>query len=133
MRVNTIGSGEDRYVSNYVYLIGSKNDKNLLWPFRGEVHIDLLNQHDDKGHLNQSMEYVAEELESYNITTSVDERSQAGFGKEKQGRRKQIKSGEAISSVRSTHLLGGSGGMPPPGKFCFFEVVSEPISAKCKR
>ncbi len=49
-----------------------------------------------------------------------------------QGRRKQIKSGEAISSVRSTHVLGGSGGMPPM-KILLFEVVSEQISAKCKR
>ncbi len=47
------------------------------------------------------------------------------------GRRKQLKTGEAITSVQSTHLLGGSGGMPPPGIFLFFDVVSEPISAKC--
>ncbi len=36
-----------------------------------------------------------------------------------QGRRKQIKSGEAIISVQSTHLLGGSGGMPPQVNFAF--------------
>ncbi len=81
LRVNTTGSGEDCHLSIYVYLIGSKNDKNLLWPFRGEVHIDLLNQHDDKGHLNQSMEYVTKELEDYNVATKVDVQSQ-GWGVE---------------------------------------------------
>ncbi len=51
-----------------------------------------------------------------------------------QGRRKQIKSVQAISSVRAKHALTrGVWGHDPPGKFCFFEVVSEPIPAKCKR
>lgn len=79
LSVSTTSSGDDCHLSLWIYLIGSKNDKDLIWPFRGEVHVDLLNQHDDKGHYSHIFNYTSKELDSHNVTIKADEKSR-GWG-----------------------------------------------------
>ena len=43
-------SGEGTHVSLYVCLMEGEHDDDLVWPFRGEVTMELINWREDKGH-----------------------------------------------------------------------------------
>ena len=46
--------GKGKYLSLYAYLMKGEYDNNLPWPFRGTVHLQLINQLDpNEGHYNQ--------------------------------------------------------------------------------
>ena len=60
------GNGKGTHVSVYVYIMASKNDKNLLWPFRGEISLELLNQLDDRNHKVYTLNYDTKGIEDYN-------------------------------------------------------------------
>ena len=45
------------YVSVYISLMKGKFDKQLKWPFRGNVEIQLLNQDKDEGHFKMMVDF----------------------------------------------------------------------------
>ena len=63
---DTNGDGEGAHVSVFVYIMSSKNNKNLLWPFRGEITIELLNQLDDKNHEVCTLNYDTKRMDGHN-------------------------------------------------------------------
>lgn len=54
------------YLSLYVHLVDGENDHNLIWPFRGKVTIELLNQVANNEHKCSDVRYVSSQQESYN-------------------------------------------------------------------
>ena len=76
--VNGFSGGKGTHVSVYVHIVAGKNDKNLLWPFRGEITYELLNQLDDKNHKVQTMKYDTNEIENHNCVG--DGGTSAGWG-----------------------------------------------------
>ena len=47
---NGIGSGAGTHVSVYVYLMRGEYDSRLVWPFRGDITIQLVNHNNDQDH-----------------------------------------------------------------------------------
>ena len=43
-------SGRGTHVSVYIHLMRGENDDQLIWPFKGEVTVELFNQLEDKNH-----------------------------------------------------------------------------------
>ena len=50
IHANGMSSGHETHISVYVHLMRGENDKNLSWPFSGEVTLELLNQYGDDSH-----------------------------------------------------------------------------------
>ena len=76
--VDADGSNE---VGVFHYFLRDKND-DLIWPFRGEVTVTLLNQLADNRHHSCRIEYSENECTNSNTIESAVEKS-AGFGTRK--------------------------------------------------
>ena len=50
------GSGKGSHVSVSVYLTKGEYDNDLVWPFEGDVNIELLNWREDKNHLSTTVQ-----------------------------------------------------------------------------
>ena len=50
MRANGNGTGEGTHVSLFACLMEGEHDDHLVWPFSGDVTIELVNWREDKGH-----------------------------------------------------------------------------------
>ena len=48
---NGAGSGADTHVTVSVYLMRGEYDDNLVWPFRGDITLHLVNRKVDEGHV----------------------------------------------------------------------------------
>ena len=44
------GAGKDTHVSLYACIMEGEHDDHLVWPFEGEVTMELINWREDKGH-----------------------------------------------------------------------------------
>ena len=71
---------ENDAVAVFNYLLCGRNDDNLIWPFRGEVNITLLNQLADTGHHSYQMKYSEHERKKHNTIESPNEES-GGWGR----------------------------------------------------
>lgn len=86
LRVYTNGCSEVRgtHVSLYVYLMKSENDHLLEWPFRGTIHIDILNQLEDNQHYIERITFNSRELKNYNSRVRASSNmGVTGLGKSK--------------------------------------------------
>ena len=54
---NGDGKGAGTHVSVFVYLMQSKYDDQLKWPFRGYITIQLLNQRKNEGHWEKTITF----------------------------------------------------------------------------
>ena len=62
---NRIREGKGTHISVRVYIMDGENDDHLIWPFRGEVTVELLNQLADKNHhtvIMSSMSHCSEDI-----------------------------------------------------------------------
>lgn len=68
LRVYTNGCSEVRgsHISLYVYLMKSDHDNNLDWPFRGAIHVQILNQLEDVCHYGEKITFSCREVKNYN-------------------------------------------------------------------
>ena len=55
---NGCNIGKGTHVSVYVCLMRGEFDNYLKWPFRGEVTVQLLNQIEDKGHHEKTLDFA---------------------------------------------------------------------------
>ena len=81
MDVNGENETEGEYISVFVFMMAGENDDHLIWPFRGEVTIELLNQLEDKNHYTRTLPYKEEQNEDDNRRVWVGERAMHGRGK----------------------------------------------------
>jgi TNF receptor-associated factor 4 len=54
---NGFGTGEDTHMSVFATIQKGKNDKQLKWPFIGDITVTLLNQLEDKNHHNKTIHF----------------------------------------------------------------------------
>ena len=73
-------AAENDEVAVYNYLLRGRNDVKLIWPFRGEVNITLLNQLVDTHHHSYRLNYSEHKRDDYNIIESPKEKSLCGWG-----------------------------------------------------
>ena len=78
--LNGMGSGRGTHVSVYVYLMRGKNDGGLVWPFRGNIQIHLLNQISEGNNHEQSIDFSESAHPSVASRVTVGERSVRGQG-----------------------------------------------------
>ena len=86
LRVYTNGCSDVRgtHLSLYVYLMRSDHDQVLEWPFRGTIHVELLNQLEDDNHYFESIKFNSKELKNYNARVkSTSNLGVTGLGKSK--------------------------------------------------
>lgn len=88
LRVYTNGCSDVRgtHLSCYVYLKKSDNDPQLSWPFRGAIHIQVLNQLQDDQHHSEKITFSAQDHKNYNSRVSPTRSSDmgvTGLGKSK--------------------------------------------------
>ena len=72
--------GENTHTSVYVLLMAGKNDDNLVWPFRGEVEIEILNQLENRNHYGETIAFTQSAASSCNSRVAGAERSEKGLG-----------------------------------------------------
>ena len=83
MRVNANGNGDGKgtHISVFVYLMRGENDDNLIWPFTGDVTVELLNQLEDEEHHQVKIPYGKDEV--YNSRVVDRDRATRGWGHNK--------------------------------------------------
>ena len=57
VHANGDGSGEGTHVSVYVHLMKGEYDHMLTWPFKCDITIRLLNWREDKGHVEEILDF----------------------------------------------------------------------------
>ena len=86
LRVYTNGCTDVRgtHLSCYVYLMRGDYDDGLEWPFRGTIHIQILNQLKDDQHHSEKITFSSRETKNFNSRVLPD-RSMGvtGLGKSK--------------------------------------------------
>ena len=81
IRVNANGivSGAGTHVSVYVHLMRGEHDDWLVWPFRGNIIIQLLNQNSDRDHVRMTVSFDDPTVE-VSQRVMARERAQKGRG-----------------------------------------------------
>ena len=55
---NGQASGDGTHVSVYVHLMRGEHDDRLVWPFRGDITIQLVNQNSDQDHVERIVHFT---------------------------------------------------------------------------
>ena len=77
---NGYGNSKGTHVSIYTHIMRGQFDDSLQWPFRGAITIQLLNQIEDKNHVEEISDSEAVDSDcSKRVTSSTSTRS-TGFG-----------------------------------------------------
>ena len=74
LRVYTNGCTDVRgtHISCYVYLMKGDYDDGLEWPFRGTIHVQILNQLKDDQHHSEKITFNSRENKNFNSRVSPD-------------------------------------------------------------
>ena len=82
LSIDANGNGESKgsHISIYVRLTKSLSDPHLVWPFRGELTIDVLNQLEDGTHFSKSILFDWKESDVRNSVVTNPEASSRGWG-----------------------------------------------------
>ena len=80
IHANGNGKGEGTHVSVFLHMMRGENDDNLVWPMRGALIFTLLNQLEDKNHMEES---VVPHVHDHMNRVTDGERSDGGWGKAK--------------------------------------------------
>ena len=80
--VNGQGSGAGTHVSVSVYLMRGEYDSRLVWPFRGEITIQLVNHNYDQAenHHELTLHFNNAAASSGRISDRVTSGEKAGYG-----------------------------------------------------
>ena len=83
LRVDANGceDGEGTHVSVFLYMMRGENDDNLVWPFKGEVTLILLNQLKNNKHYEHKIAYTTDERKDYNSRVTDGEQGGNGYGR----------------------------------------------------
>ena len=83
LRLYTNGSSDVRgtHLSCYVYLMRGNHDNQLEWPFRGTVHVELLNQLEDNHHHAEKITFSSSETKNYNTQVKRGFTGVTGLGR----------------------------------------------------
>ncbi len=74
------GDGTSTYISAYIYRMKGENDDSLIWPFRGQVTFELLNQLQDSEHYIRTVPFDFHCSNEFNGRVLKGERSSQGWG-----------------------------------------------------
>ena len=74
---DSVGTGT--HVSLSVYLLKGEYDEQLMWPFRGSITINLLNERRDGGHFEVTIEFT-DDTPLVNSSRVLREERSAGWG-----------------------------------------------------
>ena len=79
---NGLGKGASTHVSVAVHLMRGEYDSRLVWPFRGDITIQLVNYNNDQDHYEQTVyfNYYASSRVSGRVTSG--ERAEYGLDKQ---------------------------------------------------
>ena len=85
LRVDANGHFEDSvgtHVSVFVYLMRGEYDDDLLWPFRGDIILQVCNRREDAGHKKHTISDFDEDSDEAgrNVTERVTEGERAHNG-----------------------------------------------------
>ena len=82
LRVDATGDGEgnSNHTSLFVCMMKGENDERLVWPFAGEVTVDLLNQLDDCNHFAKVVSFLLTAQQSCGGRVMDAGRSRTGLG-----------------------------------------------------
>ena len=85
LRLYTNGSSDVRgtHLSCYVYLMRGNNDEQLEWPFRGMLHVELLNQLEDAHHHVEKITFHSMDTKNYNKQVKKGCLGVTGLGRSK--------------------------------------------------
>ena len=72
--------GQNTHISLYALIMGGKNDENLVWPFRGELEIEILNQLENRGHYKETISFSQTSATISNSRVTLSGRSEKGLG-----------------------------------------------------
>ena len=95
-------SGNEDQVEVYVCLMKGQHDGDLVWPFRGEIKIDLLNQVNNQHHHSVKVPYTEAESVDYNSRVITSERNSTGWGHQKFIAHAKLQSDSAVP--KTTYL-----------------------------
>ena len=96
---NGAGSGADTHVSVFVYLVRGEYDDNLVWPFRGDVTLHLVNRKADKGNVEGTIPFSDSTPDDIASCVTEGERALRGRGRD------QFISHSALGYGRNTEFL----------------------------
>ena len=74
-----LGTGND--VSIYTYLMQGPFDKHLHWPFRGEIHVQIVNQAGDHDHVEKIISHTDNTPDTHDRRVTGREMAERGWGK----------------------------------------------------
>ena len=77
---NGAGSGADSHVTVGVYLMRGEYDDNLVWPFRGDVTLHLVNRKVDEGHVEGTIPFNDSTSDDVAGRVMEGERAPRGWG-----------------------------------------------------
>lgn len=77
---NGNGDGRNTHISVYIYRMKGENDGNLIWPFRGSVTFELLNQLQDEEHFTRTVPFDFYVSNEFNSRVLKGDRSRQGWG-----------------------------------------------------
>ena len=77
---NGWGDGAGTHVSVYVYLMRGEYDSRLVWPFRGDITIQLVNHNNDQDH-HEYTELLNDAAAAASGRVLGRERARRGWGK----------------------------------------------------
>ena len=80
---NGRGRGVGIHVSAANYLMRGEYDDDLLWPFRGEITLQLINHRADEGHVENTTDFDDSVPDSAACRVMEGERAPAGWGETK--------------------------------------------------
>ena len=82
---NGWSDGAGTHVSVYVYLMRGEYDSRLVWPFRGDITIQLVNHNNDQNHYEKIVHYNDEAVAADHVSDRVTsgERAANGWGCDK--------------------------------------------------
>lgn len=85
LRLYTNGSLDVRgtHLSCFVYLMRGTYDEHLVWPFRGTIYLELLNQLQDSNHHVEKVAFSSSELKNYNTQVKKGNLGVTGLGRSK--------------------------------------------------
>ena len=76
---NGLGRGAGTHVSIFFYLMRGEYDDKLVWPFRGDITVQLVNYNDERNHCQHTVFFNDAAVAVSNRVTSA-ERAAKGWG-----------------------------------------------------
>ena len=80
--VNAIGSGEDfgSHMTVSVFLMKGEYDSRLVWPFKGDITIQLVNYNDDLDNHEDTVHFDDDAVAAGDVSDKVISGDRAGYG-----------------------------------------------------